>query len=347
MLRDWRVIGGVVAVVFILLLSSGLIKTPSRIDLPDIAITGYDGIESTVYEFQHSYTGDNIPDTLTGLGSTVATFDPNIDLNPLYDPNGIHIDIQEPNVLGFEEIDTITKERIENKGGKDYLVTDTWEVQKVKLDLGVHLYTTGNGYDGIEQVRIMIRLVENSYSVFMDADESEAYILNVYTTEQTEQSGGAINQVAPLAEGIDVEIITLTTHDTPQWILDSGYTGELTNFKDIAFPITVVNMQRFSIAGAVISEAQNTMTFGFDVLLFGHWEQWKDYRALVYVFPDFLGDIFLMLMTPLGIALAIVAIIGTMVVLWKAPGYFLKIFGVVAIWLAVFFVLLLFGVVAL
>lgn len=318
------------------------------INIGDLAMSGYDGIEATINRYEHNY-GDIQAPNIDGLGTGSSTFDPSVNLVAAFDPNGIHIDIQQPNILDSTIIDQIEQtEEFTGDDGKTYDRIRTWEVQRVKLEIGAHLFTTGFGDASMIDVNIWIKLVENPYTVFMEPDESEAYILNVYTSRPTETGGGVAAQVVPLAGGVDVEINPVRTAEIPQWILDSGYTTNLAGFKDVEFPIHIVAICRQVIL-LWVGEAEVKMWFGVDVLLFGYWEQVKEHRELEREIPglfDFLNDLLNIIMAPLGFALVIVCVIGTVVVLWKAPGAPLKIFGVAAIWIAALFVLILFGVLA-
>lgn len=323
---------GAVAVIAVVLILGGFIP---------LAMHGYDGIESTVNRIEHPY-GSQDPN-IVGLGTGSCTFDPSTAAGHFIDINGVHLTVQQPNILGYEDFDDVVETEIIEVGGKEYEQTKTWSVRRVSIEMGVHLWTTGTGLNAMENVKFWIRLQENDYSVFSEPDEAEAYIINVYTTRQTEVSGGAFSTVSPMGEGMDVEINTIRTETIPQWILDSGYTGQLENFKTIEFPVEIVKMQRHSIATVVISEADIKMYFGADVLLFGYWEQTKPYREFEWTFADMLGQLLQVLFTLSGIIVVVVAMVCTVIILIRIQHPWVRAFAVIAVWLGVFVIFLMIG----
>lgn len=311
--------------------------------IPNLAITAYDGIEATVSRVEQPY-GDQDAH-ISGLDSGSCTFDPSTSIEPGTDVNGVHISFQQPNILDYEELAEISEsEIIEDQNGDLFNHTKIWVVQRVRLEMFVHLWTTGYGFNAMENSKFWIQLQENGYSVFMNPDESEAFILNVYTTQQTQITGGSFSTVSPMGEGIDVEINTVRTENVPSWIIDSGYTGALSEFKTIEFPVEIVKVQRHSIAYQIISECDIQMWFGIDVLLFGYWEETKPYRKGAYDVPDLLGQLLQVLFTMSGIIVVSVAMISTVIVLIRIQHPWVRAFAIIAIWVAVFIVFLMIGV---
>ena len=325
------VIGAVVVVVGLLFLGGFL----------QLAMTGYDGIESTVNRVQHPYGEQEA--NIVGLGSGSCTFDPSTDALAAFDVNGIHITVQQPNILGYEDFDDVVETEIIEVNGEEYEQTKTWKVRRVSIEMFVHLWTTGTGFNAMTNTKFWIRLQENGYSVFSAPDEAEAYILNVYTTRQTTVTGGSFATVSPMGEGVDVEINTIRTETIPQWILDSGYTGQLESFKTIEFPVEIVNVQRSSAIGVVLSEADISMYFGADVLLFGYWEETKPYREGAWDPPDLLGQLLQVLFTFSGIIVVVVAMVCTVIILIKIQHPWVRAFAVIAVWLGVFVIFLMIG----
>ena len=131
-----------VALVVGLLLVGGIIQ---------LAITGYDGIESTVNRIEHQY-GDQDAN-IAGLGTGSCTFDPSTAIEPFTDVNGIHLTVAQPNILGYEDFDDVVETEIVTIDGEEYEQTKTWKGRRVRIEMFVHLWTTGTGVNPASSIR--------------------------------------------------------------------------------------------------------------------------------------------------------------------------------------------------
>ena len=203
-----------------------------------------------------------------------------LDLNTM---TGVRIEIRSaPNVLGKTFIETITVAEVDKVAKTNK--TRNWDVHRVKCSMGATIWTYEGGVAKCGQTTFWITLSTNPNSIFSTTDDHYDYFVNVYNIDPVAIVGEM--EVTPSATG-DYVYTPLGTGSVPSWITESGYTGEITSHKTIKFPITLLNAQPVVVAEVVrTGESSATFNIGFDVILFGYWEQSVDYREWEIPEPD-------------------------------------------------------------
>lgn len=284
-----------------------------------LAISGYDGIDATVSGIEHNYGTESPLAAQETIGVTTATLDFVSIQGDAFTPTGVRAELSQPQYIGeeteyFGELSHVDKVAKTN-------VTETWEVHIIKMTFSVTFKTTGAGLGPITGVTFWFELEENPYSVFTAADDAIAFIIEVYTTDPASINNLQLNDVEPAGGGKTIVTTTVETADIPDWILNSGYTGELTNFKRVKFPLKIIKMQPTNVALIRQVEGQVTVWLGVDVLLFGHWNVISPYREDIPPdlpdIPDLLGDLIAFLMQTAWIIGGFVIMVA---VLYIAPG---------------------------
>ena len=296
-------------------------------------ISGYDGVTAKFVDIEHNYHTE-IPQVTIGV--TTAT----LDFLPFdaaaFVPTGVRAELGQPQYIGQRD-DYYRNISVVNHAAKTN-VTEYWEAHVVDMIMSVTFKTTGTGLAPITDVVFWVELEENPYSVFTAADDAIAFILEVYTTQPATINNLQLNDVEPAAGGTTIDMTSLEKADIPDWILDSGYTGKITDLKRVKFPLKIIKMQPTNLALIRQVEGQVTFHLHIDVLLFGHWELLGQYKE--YIPPDLpdetdlLGDLIAFLMQTGWIIGGFVIMVA---VLYFAPGRY-KVIGPV-----VFVVFLLIG----
>jgi len=205
------------------------------------------------------------------------------------------------------------------------------------MRMGVSVRTDGTGLATVKDVKFWIKLTENSYSVFQDADESAACILEVRTYDDAYESDSSLVDVKPMSTGYSFPLTTIATSPVPEWMVDSGYTGNLNNFKSVKFAVEVVEMTPSSFFLNLRNEVQAEWFIEIDVLLFGYWEvvsPYVEFGGGGSDAPDLLAQLLAFLLQTSWIIGGFIIMVA---VLYFAPGRY-KVIGPV-----VFVVFLLMG----
>ena len=319
-----KTILGVVIVLFIIL--GGMFYLGFGQPKP-LVIHGYDGPVATIHSMDDCYADDPMLTYRETHPTSSCVYPIAPDVFDIATQSGMRIEIQGGiNVLSTEIIDTIEKYEIDDATKTN--ITQTWEVQKVKCSMGITVATHSGGLADTPGVTWWIMVEENAYSVFSTAEESEAYIINVYTRELTLTEGDL--EVVPTAKGADFPIVPIAEVDAPQWLLDSGYTSNLRLFDIIKFPIQVLRGHA-AIAYNPLPyriDAYSTFDIGLDIILFGYWEQVKDVRDWGWPeWPNLFRDLANALILIGGVVISVI-------ILWKVPRYW-KIVGLAVVWLLI------------
>jgi hypothetical protein len=229
--------------------------------MPRAMIMGYDGIVSKVTEVKSDADYD-----LDFHDESSAGIDP-----PGYwsgiiwnNPTGVKIEIQSGvNVLEYEDLTEPINVTTDNGDG-------------TYCNFSATVKTYGDGFEPIEDIEFWISLAENDFSVFQEPDETYAFILAVYTTAAATKTG--ILDAVPEAGGYYFPYTTVETSPVPQWLVDSGYTGNLGNMAKVKFLIRVEKAQPTTWMSIYRAESQMTFHIGVDVFMAGHWEKTTDYK---------------------------------------------------------------------
>jgi len=251
----WYVKAGIIGLVLL------LVWSPPGDQLS--VITGYDGIIATISDI---YYGESIGTGQIFKNATSAGVDPCRGI--FDDPTGVRAEIQGGvSVLDYEPRDPVTR-TTQNPDGT--ITSERVEVQIAHCQMGVTIKTYGGGIGAIRDVVFTIRLRENDFSVFTDANATFAYILEVYTKDMPRLTGDI--DVVPVSAGYSFPMETVSTEPTPAWLRDAGYTEVLGALKVVEFSITVKSAMPSSLMGLFRTEAMAVYTIGVDVLVAGHWE---------------------------------------------------------------------------
>ena len=277
-------------------------------------IHGYDGPVATISSIDDRYAEDPLLTRrfISGPAAYVYPIAPDIvDIGTMC---GVRIEIMAaPNVITTDYIDTITEVVVDDEAQTNY--TKNWDVQRVTCSMSATVQTYEGGVAKCGETTFWIRLEKNAYSIFSNADESYAFFVNVYTRDTAQVTGEM--EVVPTAGGWDFELTPVDTEPVPQWLTESGYTGNVNNFDVVEFPITVLNAQPTVFAELIrTGEASATFDIGIDVTLVGYWEEVKTYRDWEWPEPE--DQTWLIVV----IILAIVGVAGTVLIVVRLGGRF-------------------------
>lgn len=306
----------VIAILIIAFVFIGAIGLPHLVPRFETVISGYDGLEATMQDVTHGYT--TAEESITPTTAQVDPF-PASAVGALTDVTGVRAEIGQPEVIGQRQDYEKSINVLDEEEGTN--TTKTWEARIVELEMGIVLRTCGAGWVAIEDVTFWIELKETTTSVFSNADESLAYIISVETIEPATLEGDI--DVSPASGGKEVEMTTIKTEEPPQWLIDSGYSGNLRYFTDVKFPIKVISATPAIAAGFIgewlnlRTEAQATIRLEVEVLLFGYWEVVKEYNPIEPPpYPDWLGDLIAWLEQSL---IVVAGFAGMVIIIYVAP----------------------------
>ena len=322
--------GKIIIVVLVLFMILGVFVGVMKLMNPTpLVITAYDGPVASMSRIEDTY-----PDSGGVMVRSVGVADALIypDVPDIFDygtPSGLKCEINaDPNVIEFEEIDTITRLDVDVDAKTN--TSENVAVQIVKGTMGIKVSTFSGGLADAYPTTFWIKLEENDFSVFQGVDDSYAAFLEVYTTDAPLIYGDI--DVVPSAGGVNIPMTPLGEQPpTPEWI--TRLYGGVENLRIVEFPIKV--MRGHGAFGLPLrTEAYVDFRIGFDVILFGYWEQVHDYREWDAGIPDVWGDLMAFLLQTAWIFGGFVIMVG---VLYFAPGRY-KLIGPV-----VFVVFLMIG----
>ena len=321
MRRDIVCIGALVLILAVVI-GAGMVSSP-------FLIHGYDTPIAQITEIDHNYS-PRYADVRESIFSNEARVYPYAeDIHDLFTETGLRMEIS-----SAVKILETPKEYIETIYEVDHEAeTNTsisWDVHKVKCSIGVTVWTYEGGIAKTGETIFWITLSSNPSSIFMGLDEHYDFFVNVYNREPVRIVGEM--EVVPTAT-IEYLYDPVETDKVPQWIIDSGYTGELNNHRSIKFPVKILNAEPttyIDFGGLQRAEASATFDIGIDVILVGYWEQEVDYREhIIPVLDDLIGDLitFLTLM-----AWVIVGFVATIVIFRFVPDMKLKLIATIIVW---------------
>jgi len=289
-------------------------------------IHGYDGPVAHLVEVEHEYpSGINPTVTVT---PTYASVEPRAIIEPL-EPLiacGLRCEIMAaPNVGDSEVIDTLTRSVIDKEAGTN--TTTTVQVQRIKCQMSVTVVTYGGGMASAYPTIFWIQVEENAYSIFSNADNNLAYIVNIFNAEVPQERGNM--EYVGIAKGYNFPPTTVSKHPVPQWVIDAGYqpAGEL--FEVVKFPIEILSGCPY-LEWITRVESDITFTIGIDVTLIGEWVQVKDW--IDWELPDPTDQMWLIVL----ILLALVGVVGSVFIIVRLGGRFhpiLLLFFVAVCWI--------------
>jgi len=314
------VLGILVLVVSIIYVGTGFKPASS------VPIMGYDGITSEFVDIEHGYTDASESISITSASMRPKTVLDNGMISNLLTPTGLRAELGQPSVIGsrLDWSDMIIVEDETTSTRK------TWEAHIIQAQMGVTIRTDGIGVATVNNVIFWIQLEENSYSVFTDATESIAFIIEVYTYDEATESNIDLIDVDPASGSYTIPPTTVETEPIPPWIAESGYTGNLQNFKKIKFPLKVLEATPGHILGWARTETQVTFHLQIDILLFGYWEVVSEFKKWIEPdIPDLIADLLAFIIQFLGL---IIGLVCTIVILWKVPDYRIKAVGIIVVW---------------
>lgn len=314
-------------------------------------VTGYDGITVRVNRV------DSPADTILTIGtqtvqsswveqyntSSAVVYPDTPDILDAFMSCGTHLTVQAvPGDAGYQTLEMVTNETlatIVEANPNDALKTNetiTWVVQEVTMRFGLTVETYRGGLLQTPMTTYWLKLSQNDYSVFNDADRSKVFFMQVYSYEPGEKVG--VIEVDGEDQGFVFDMNSLGAGDIPQWILNSEYSGKydldtLQYLTDVEIPIVVREAAPTTIAGAIRQESKIDLHIEVRLLLFGQWVRTAPYvpwESADNPDPwqwlwDILGGIATLIMLGVGILLTIVVVI-------KVPNPYAKVLTVILIW---------------
>jgi hypothetical protein len=295
--------------------------------IPFLAIHAYDSPVAQITEIEHNYSPRYV-DVRESIAPNAAHVYPYaLDIHDLLTETGLRIEIRSaPNVLSktFIERITVAEEDHAAKTNK----TRNWDVHRVKCSMGVTIWTFQGGVASCGQTTFWITLSTNPNSIFSTTEDHYDYFVHVYNIDPVVIVGEM--EVTPTATA-DYVYDPFGTGSVPGWIRESGYTGEITSHKKIRFPVIVLNAQPVLLAEVIrTGESSATFNIGFDVILFGYWEQTVDYREWKIPEPDDWLGMLIMFLTLF--AWVVLGFIATILIFRFVPDLKMKLLATAIVW---------------
>lgn len=288
-------------------------------------LSGYGGMTAeimSVNDASNFYLGDGYDfQGSTRVGGTYAQVDPKHPGIGWPDPTGIKMELTSrlrPVYEASKVLGNIEKPILDPSGvqiGEERVVAKI-----VPMIMGVSVRTFGVGNDPIYDIVFTIRIQENQFSYFGDADEAMAYIVAVYLINPPQTTHDQNIQVQPSSGGAEPQSYTRGTNPVPEWINEAA--GEISY--NIPSEASIVDSQ-FVVTKAKPNtplfqpreENEASWEVGIDVLIFGKWSV----EGELPIFepkdaPTFFDDFFIDLSNLIGagfMSLAILGIIGIVI----------------------------------
>lgn len=315
----------IVALLLILGVLVGWVLLP-KTHIPSFDIHGYDSPVARITDMEDRYDSDPLLTYRRIEDNAAYVYPISLDFLDAVTMCGARIEIKSaPNVLSTTFIETITESVVDDVAKTNE--TRNWDVHRVRCSMGATIWTYEGGVASCGQTTFWITLSTNPNSIFSTTEDHYDFFVNVYNIDPVAIVGEM--EVTPTATG-DYVYTALGTGSVPSWIRDSGYTGEINSHKTIKFPVTLLNGEPI-VWGIVRTESSATFNIGFDVILFGYWEEIVEYREWkLPPIPDLFRDLltFLTLM-----AWVIVGFIATILIFRFVPGWKLKLLATGIVWL--------------
>lgn len=331
MRKDILAIIGLLAVLAIMV---GTVYPMFNVHVPTLAIHGYDSPIARVTDMEDRYavnpmfTNRHIADNNAHVYPIAPDY---LDLATMC---GVRLEIRSaPNVLSTTYIETITEAVVDHVAETN--TTRNWDVHKAKCSMGATIWSYEGGVAKAGETTFWITLSTNPNSIFSTTEDHYDNFIHVYNIDPAALVGEI--EVRPSATG-DYVYTPVDTEPMPSWIIDSGYTGAVNNHRSIKFPLTVLNVEP-SVWGLVRTEASATFNIGFDVLIWGYWEDTVDYRDWRIPEPeDWLGMLISFLTLFAWVVLGFVA---TILIFRFVPDVKMKLLATGIVWLVL---IVLFGI---
>ena len=211
----------------------------------------------------------------TRIGGTYAQVDPLGGGIFQPDPTGIRMELSSrlrPIYEASKVLGNIEKPILDDGGVQ--IGEERVTVKIVPMVMGITVRTYGVGDNPIIDIIFTVRIQENDFSYFGDADEAMAYIVAVYLIDPPQTTHDQNIQVSPSTGGAEPSSSTHGTNPVPAWINEAA--GEISY--NIPSQASVVHSE-FVVTKAVPNlaflapreENEATWNVGVDVLIFGKW----------------------------------------------------------------------------
>ncbi len=144
----------------------------------------------------------------------------------------------------------------------------------VPMIMGVTVRTYGTGADPIQDIIFSILIKENNFNMFEGADETIAYMIDVYLIEAIKTTSSQLMQLNPSTGGVSVPSDAIGINPIPDWVSDGSslidYHIPVTHSEVLSY-LTVTYAQPSWPLFGTRTEQEASWNIGVDVLVFGHW----------------------------------------------------------------------------
>jgi len=201
-----------------------------------------------------------------------------------FDPTGVRMEITSrltPISGATIDLGTIQKPWIDPDTGLED-GHETVQARILPMTMGVTVRTMGFGVHEARGIVFTIEIKENDFNFFESADETVAYIIDVYLINPPVTTNVVLMQVSPTVGGASVDGERVGTNPIPDWVDESLGTGKI----DYHIPDNANAVQVWftvDYAQPALSWPFNTRTeqeaswqVGVDVLVFGYWSVTND-----------------------------------------------------------------------
>lgn len=293
-----------------------------------VTVHGYEGPVAAINSIEDPFEATTYGVTIDNRG-TSATAVPTDDYKvPIINgPTGTRIEINgAPAVISDEVIDKINRTWV--SGDKRY--TDIVEIHKTRCRMDAKVQSYLGGFAPSGPWTYWVQIEENHQAVFRGANESIAFILMVRTADYAKSYGYV--EPDPSSGGYVIPFTTVQQAPVPDWITDSGYSGQLSNCKSVKFPLTVLTITpQAGVLWLTRTESHTTWQIEVDVLVFGHWSYIVDYKP--WTEPpdpwDWLWDLF----ASIGMAVwLLIGVIGSLLILLRVKDPRILAVGLIMLW---------------
>ena len=241
-------------------------------------LTGYGGMTAEITGItdgsQYYKTADyGFADSVRIMGTT-AQCDPQQPYIFAADPTGIRMEL----TSRLQPVDAaaVNLGDVERPIYTDGIETGNERISAriVPMVMGVTVRTFGIGADPIRDIIFTIRIQENDFNMFEGADETIAYMIDVYLIEAIKTTSTQLMQLAPSTGGVSVPSDAIGTNPVPLWVTEGSslidYHIPVTHSEVLSYLTVTYAQPSWPLFGAR-TEQEASWNIGVDVLVFGHW----------------------------------------------------------------------------
>ena len=239
-------------------------------------LTGYGGMTAEIVSVDGSthYSGPAYEfEEKTIIMGTTAQVDP-LDPDGIWlagDPTGVRMEITsrlQPVEGAIQNLGDV--EKIIPATTTEPEITTRVSSRIVPMVLGVTVRTYGVGTDFIRDVTFGLRIMENDFNMFESADETIAYLIDIYLINAVQTNAPTMMELSPSSGSVSIPSDQIGTNPVPSWVTSAGFHVDEQRSAVISY-LSVIKAAPTVPFLSARQENEATWNIGVDVLVFGHW----------------------------------------------------------------------------